>query len=51
MAGKMMSFESYEYVYNNPEFWVNTPLQAPSRGMFYGDSLILQGESYVRVEL
>lgn len=49
MAGKVMSFESYEYVYENPVLWVNTPLQSPSRGVYYGDSLHLQGETYIRV--
>lgn len=46
--GQQMMYEEYLYIYGRPEFWVDGRLGQPFKGLYYGDSLMLQGEMYYK---
>lgn len=50
MHGSVMSYEEYKYLYGRPDVWVDGKLGQTFKGTVFGDSLVLQGETYVRVK-
>lgn len=43
---RQMSYESYPYLYGAPKLWIDGPFEQNFHGQYYGDSLVLQGETY-----
>ncbi|HWV28271.1 MAG TPA: hypothetical protein VN038_01405 [Dyadobacter sp.] len=50
LQGEQRSYESYPYLYGAPVLWVDGPFDQNFEGVYYGDSLMLQGEIYKRVK-
>lgn len=50
MFGRIYTYERYEYKTEGNELSIAGPFEMPFTGTVYTDSLVMQGETYVRVK-